>query len=99
MKSVIVEKRTAATMPYRGPNQRSASVVAEAEAAERKRFCPIRITASSREVWERRIRIIAPRRSPRSRMAWRSMRPSETRAVSDPAKKPDIRSDSPKART
>ena len=63
------EERRRAITPYRAPNHPVASVVAEAEAAERKRFWPIRMTASSRDVWAFRFRMIAPRRSPRSRIA------------------------------
>ena len=58
----------------------------------------MRITASSRDVLARRLRMSAPLRSPFSRIAWRSMRPSETRAVSEPAKNPDASVERPKAR-
>ena len=70
-----------------------------AEAAVRNRFWPINSTASRRDVWERRFRMIAARRSPFSRMAWRSMRPSEMRAVSEPAKNAEPASASTNATT
>ena len=71
----------------------------EAEAAERKRFWPIRIVASRREVCAFRFRMMAPRRSPLSRMPCRSMRPSDTSAVSAPAKKPEKTSERRNAST
>src|SRR5262249_37355692 len=81
-----VVKRTEIRTPYFAPNQPAASVVAEAEAADRNRFWPIRITASRRGVCDFSWRMSAPRRSPFSRIRWRSIRPRATRAVSDPAK-------------
>jgi hypothetical protein len=98
-KRVRVEKTTAARTPYFWPSHFSATVVAEAEAALRNRFWPMRMTASSRGVFERRLRISAPRRSPFSRIACRSMRPSETSAVSEPAKNAEKASERTKAMT
>ena len=53
----------------------------------------MRMTASSRGVWALRSRMMAPRRSPFSRIRCRSIRPSETSAVSEPAKNAETTSD------
>ncbi len=87
MKSVSVETRTATKNPERSPKKRVARFVADAEAALMKRFWAIRITARSFAVCALKLRINIPRRSPFSRMPCRSIRESETSAVSDPAKK------------
>src|SRR5262249_28067666 len=79
--------------PTFSPSQLVASAVARAEAELTKRFCPMRIVASSFGVCALRLRIWVARRSRDSRSRARSIRPSETRAVSAPAKKAERVSD------
>ena len=94
-KSVSVEKRIAAGTPYVSPSHAVASAVASDDAAVMKRFCPIRIVASSRErMRSSDPRAHAARRSPFSRSLWRSIRESETSAVSAPAKNAERPSES-----
>jgi hypothetical protein len=83
---VTVEKAIASGTPYFSPIQLVASAVARAEAELMNRFWPIRMVARSRGVCAFKSRMSLPLGSPLSRMRWRSMRPSDTRAVSAPAK-------------